>query len=61
MAERRLRARGHIHQRPNGTYQVIVYAGRDPFTRCERRLTGTANTPREAERLRTRLLAQVDG
>src|SRR4029453_18530914 len=61
MAERRVRARGHIQQRPNGTYRVIVYAGRDPFTRRERRLTGTANTPREAERLRTRLLAQVDG
>jgi integrase len=61
MAERRVRARGHIHQRPNGTYRVIVYAGRDPFTRRERRLTGTATTPREAERLRTRLLAQVDG
>jgi integrase len=61
MAERRVRARGHIQQRPNGTYRVIVYAGRDPFTRRERRLTGTASTPREAERLRTRLLGQVDG
>jgi hypothetical protein len=61
MAKRRVRARGHIQQRPNGTYRVIVYAGRDPFTRRERRLTGTASTPREAERLRTRLLAQVDG
>ena len=61
MAERRIRERGHIHQQPNGTYRVIVYAGRDPFTRRERRLTGTANTPREAERLGTRLLAQVDG
>lgn len=60
MAERRVRERGHIHQRPNGTYRVIVYAGRDPVTRRERRLTGTARTPREAERLRTRLLAQVD-
>jgi integrase len=61
MAERRVRGRGHIHQRPNGTYRVIVYAGMDPITRRERRLTGTASTPREAERLRTRLLAQVDG
>jgi len=52
--------RGYIERRSNGTYRVFVEAGTDPFTRKRRRLTGTANDRKEAERLRTRLLAQVD-
>jgi integrase len=60
MAERRARERGHVYQRPNVTWRVIVSAGRDPITKRDRRLTGTAKTAKEAERLRTRLLAQID-
>ncbi len=53
-------ARGHIQQRQNGTFRVLVYAGKDPLTGKERRLTGTAPTRKEAEQLRTRLLSKVD-
>jgi integrase len=53
-------ARGHIQQRGNGTWRVHVYAGRDPVTGTPQYLTGTAKTLREAERLRTKLLHQVD-
>ncbi len=53
-------ARGHIHKRDNGTYRVLVYAGRDPLTGKERRLTGTAPTRKEAEQLRTKLLGDID-
>jgi integrase len=52
--------RGYIRERPNGTFQVIVYAGKDPLTGKERRPTGTRATRREAEQLLTTLLAQVD-
>ena len=37
-----------------------VYAGRDPVTGRERRLTGTARSRRDAEKLLTRLLTQLD-
>ncbi|MGH8905930.1 MAG: tyrosine-type recombinase/integrase [Egibacteraceae bacterium] len=53
-------ARGHIQQRDNGTFRVLVYAGRDPLTGRERRLTATAKTRRDAERLRTKLLGEID-
>ena len=53
-------SRGHVRERANGSFQVFVYAGRDPLTGKERRLTGTAATRKEAEKLRTELLAQVD-
>jgi len=53
-------ARGHIQQRGNGSYRVHVYAGRDPVTGKLQYLSGTAVTKAEAERLRTRLLHQVD-
>lgn len=53
-------ARGHIQRRDNGTYRMLVYAGRDPLTGKDRRLTGTTKTRKEAERLRTRLLGEVD-
>jgi integrase len=51
---------GYIRQRGNGSYQVIVYAGQDPLAGKDRRLTGTAQTRKEVERLRTRLLSEVD-
>ncbi|MGH3927393.1 MAG: site-specific integrase, partial [Pseudonocardiaceae bacterium] len=53
-------ARGHIRKRANGTYEVFIYAGRDPLTGKERRRTGTAKTRKEAEVLRTRLLGEID-
>jgi integrase len=53
-------ARGHIQQRDNGTFRVLVYAGRDPLTGKERRRTATAHSRKEAEQLRTRLLAEID-
>jgi hypothetical protein len=53
-------ARGHIRERSNGTFQVLVYAGLDPVTRKQRYLTGTTKTPREAEKLKTRLMAQAE-
>jgi integrase len=40
-------------------YRVIVYAGIDPVTGRQRRVTGTADTPREAVKLRARLLTEV--
>ncbi len=46
-------------QGTNGSFEVFVYAGRDPLTGKERRLTGTALTRKEAERLRTRLLGRL--
>jgi len=53
-------ARGHIRARPNGTVQVLVYAGRDPVTGRQRYLSGTARSRKDAEKLLTSLLGQVD-
>ncbi|HYY81856.1 MAG TPA: site-specific integrase [Actinomycetes bacterium] len=53
-------ARGQIIPRGKSSFRVMVYAGRDPVTRKERRLTGTARSRREAEKLLTRLLSQLD-
>src|SRR6266508_1015042 len=53
-------SRGHIQERANGTYRVHVYAGRDPVTKQPIYLRGTAKDRREAERLRTKFLHQVD-
>ncbi|MGH8902541.1 MAG: hypothetical protein ACRDYA_12895 [Egibacteraceae bacterium] len=39
---------------------MFVYAGQDPLTGKDRRLTGTAQTGKDAERLRTRLLGEID-
>ncbi|WP_328769486.1 hypothetical protein [Streptomyces sp. NBC_00286] len=53
------RQRGSI--RPHGDgFQVRVYAGHDPLTKKEIRLTEQAETWPEAEKIRTRLLNQVD-
>lgn len=53
------RPRGLIRQRGK-SHQVIVYGGHDPVTGKEIRLSGTARTVREAEKLKTQLLAKVD-
>ncbi|MGH8908590.1 MAG: hypothetical protein ACRD0K_19350 [Egibacteraceae bacterium] len=45
-------ARGHSQKRDNGGFSVSVYAGRDPLTGKERRITGTASAHR--------LLSEVD-
>lgn len=48
-----------IRKRGN-SYQVIVYAGRDPLTGKQKQVSGTAKTLEEARRLRKRLLAEVE-
>jgi integrase len=53
------RTRGTVRKR-GGSYQVVVYAGIDPLTGKEHYLYESAPDAREAERIRTRLLAQVD-
>jgi len=58
MAKRK-RERGSIRQRGN-TYEVRVYAGTDPLTKKPIYLTGTADSPTNAEKLRTEFLSQVD-
>jgi hypothetical protein len=53
------RQRGSI--RPHGAgFQVRVYAGRDPLTKKDLYLHEQAETETEAEKVRTRLLHQVD-
>jgi integrase len=52
-------ATGHIRKRGNN-YQVIVYAGRDPITKRELYLRETARSEDEAERIRDRLIDQVE-
>jgi hypothetical protein len=53
------RSRGHIRQRGN-SFQVLVYAGLDPLTGKEIRLTGSAGTETEAKALLKRFRARVD-
>jgi integrase len=52
-------ARGHIRKRGN-SYQVLVRAGIDPLTGRELRLVESTTDKREAPKILTRLLAQVD-
>jgi integrase len=63
-AERRKRTRGSIDTLPSGALRVRVYAGLDPVTRQRLYLTEIIDPgPRagsEAEKVRTRLLSQVD-
>jgi integrase len=56
---KRTRQRGSIRQRGDA-YEVRVYAGLDPVTNKPIYLTGTADSSAEAEKLRTKLLGQVD-
>jgi hypothetical protein len=44
MATRKRCNQGHIEERPNGSFRVIVYAGRDPLTGKDRRLGKTRAT-----------------
>jgi integrase len=53
------RNRGSIRQRGN-SYLVEVYAGIDPLTGKRVYLNGSTTDPKEAERIKTRLLSQVD-
>jgi hypothetical protein len=61
MPQRRRRARGHIRELPSGSFQVIVYAGKDPLTGKERYERQTAKTYQAAEIVLTKLQARVDG
>ncbi|MGQ0466896.1 MAG: tyrosine-type recombinase/integrase [Sporichthyaceae bacterium] len=54
----RKRQRGFVRQRGN-SWEVRVFAGQDPITGKKSYLGGTAHSEREAERLRVKLLAQV--
>ncbi len=54
------RARGSIRRRGN-SYLVEVYGGIDPLTGKRIYLNGSTTDPNEAERIKTRLLAEVDG
>src|SRR5437879_6436014 len=53
------RERGFIEER-GGSFRVKVFAGNDPLTGKRLYLTGSSATRREAEKIRTRLLADVD-
>ncbi|NJC70823.1 tyrosine-type recombinase/integrase [Planosporangium thailandense] len=63
-AAARKRTRGEIEVLPSGSLRVRVYAGTDPVTRKRHYLVETVpggrGAEREAERVRTRLLGQVD-
>ena len=49
MATGKRRSQGHIEERPNGSFRVIVYAGQDPLTGKDRRLRKTCATYAEAQ------------
>lgn len=53
------RSRGYVRKRGN-SYQVLVYAGVDPITGKDSYLTESTRDEREAEKIKTRLLAKVD-
>lgn len=61
---RRKRQRGEIETLPSGSLRVKVYAGEDPISGKRHYLTEVIPAGRtaakEAEKTRTRLLAQVD-
>src|SRR6185436_18773392 len=60
----RRRARGGVEQLPSGSLRVSVYAGIDPVSKKRHYLVETVpvgpSAARDAERVRTRLLNQVD-
>src|SRR4051794_2972979 len=60
----RARSRGEIEVLPSGSLRVRVYAGIDPLTKKRHYLVETVpagpGAQREAEKVRTRLLSQVD-
>jgi integrase len=56
----RRRQRGFVEQLPSGSFRVCVYTGVDPLTGRDHYLKETVGTRRDAERVRVRLLSQVD-
>lgn len=60
MERRQRRPRGHIEERPNGSFRAVVYAGIDPLTRKPRYLKKTAPTSAQAAVELTKLQNQVD-
>ena len=60
----RSRNRGEVEQLPSGALRVRVYAGIDPVSKRKHYLVETVpagpSAARDAERVRTRLLNQVD-
>ena len=60
----RSRTRGEVEQLPSGSLRVRVYAGIDPVSKKKHYLVETVpagpSAARDAERVRTRLLNQVD-
>ena len=56
----RRRQRGWIEELPSGSFRVWAYAGIDPLTGRKHYLKEAVGTRRDAERVRTRLLSQVD-
>lgn len=64
MAPRRAHQRGNIEELPSGGYRVRVYAGIDPLTKKRHDLRETVpagpGAAREAQRVLTRLLGEVD-
>ncbi len=60
----RSRNRGEVEQLPSGALRVRVYAGIDPVSKKKHYLVETVpagpSAARDAERVRTRLLNQVD-
>jgi len=60
----RTRRRGRVRRLPSGSLQVTVYAGEDPLTGKRIDLSETVpagtNAAKEAEKVRGRLLNQVD-
>ena len=60
MARRQGRRRGHIEERPNGTFRAVVFAGADPLTGKLRYLKETTRTKAQAEIELTKLQKQVD-
>jgi integrase len=59
-ARRPRRTRGSIDQLPSGQYRVRVYAGTDPLTGKRHDLVEVAETAKDAEKVRTKLLSQLD-
>src|SRR6059058_3247490 len=63
-SSRRSRSRGTVDQLPSGAFRVRVYAGSDPLTGKRHDLTEVVppgpKAAAEAEKVRTRLLNQVD-
>ncbi|GAA2755894.1 tyrosine-type recombinase/integrase [Actinopolymorpha rutila] len=55
----RRRERGYVRRRGN-SFQVLVYSGVDPLTGKDSYLTESTKDERQVEKIRTRLLAQVD-